>query len=70
MTETPAEANPVTRFILGLAVILAMMAGGGAVGALVRPLDVSFATPVGVAVGALAVFVAFGVLYQRYSSSP
>lgn len=65
----PVEANVVTRFILGLAVIFAMMLGGGVVGRAFETLEFQYAGAIGVAVGALAVLLGFVVLYTRYDAS-
>lgn len=67
MASNPVERNPVTRFVFGFAVIVAMMLGAGAVGGAVTSLtDVPYGGVVGVAVGALATLVVIGVLYNRY----
>lgn len=65
----PVEANVVTRFILGLGVILAMMVGGGATGQVVGETGIPYGEGAGVAVGALVVFLAFVVVYRRYDAS-
>ncbi|SDJ83750.1 hypothetical protein SAMN05216226_11032 [Halovenus aranensis] len=65
----PVEANVVTRFILGLGVILAMMVGGGATGQMVGETGIPYGEGAGVAVGALVVFLAFVVVYRRYDAS-
>jgi hypothetical protein len=66
MTTNPVEANPVTRWLLGMAVILAMMVGGGAVGWLARDVAVPYADLLGTLAGAVVVFSLFVVLYRRY----
>lgn len=65
----PVEANVVTRFVLGLGVILAMMVGGGAAGRAVGGTGLPYAEGTGVALGALAVFLGFVVVYRRYDAS-
>jgi hypothetical protein len=69
MDSNPVERNPVTRFVLGFAVIAAMAVGGGAVGTLFDSVGVPAGEYVGVAVGAAAVFVAFAAWYRRYDAS-
>ncbi|MHB9287697.1 hypothetical protein ACKVMT_11755 [Halobacteriales archaeon Cl-PHB] len=69
MVSTPVENNFVTRFLLGLAVIVAMFVGAEAVGRLFTRLDVPYGTNLGVLVGALLVFLAFAAWYTRYSRS-
>ena len=69
MDRNPVEDNPVTRFVFGLGVILAMFLGGGIGGSLLGRVGVPFATPAGVLLGALVVFVAVSVLYRRYDDS-
>jgi len=69
MTSNPVEDNFVTRFILGLAVIFAMMFGGGAGGVALSALDIPFGRLLGTVIGALLVFAAFAVLYRRYDAS-
>lgn len=62
----PVEANIVTRFLLGLAVILAMFFGGLVGGWVFARTPVPFATVLGVFLGALAVFLLFAIRYARY----
>ncbi|WP_254544021.1 hypothetical protein [Halomarina pelagica] len=69
MGNNPVEDNFVTRFLLGLAVIFAMMIGGGAIGGAFLSLGVPYGDWLGVAVGSVLVFVAFVVLYRRYDAS-
>lgn len=69
MTQNPVEENFVTRFLLGLAVIFAMTIGGGAVGTTFSDVGLPYGAWIGVAVGAIAVFVAFAALYGRYDAS-
>jgi hypothetical protein len=69
MDRNPVEDNPVTRFIFGMGVILAMFLGGGIGGALLGRVDAPFATPAGVLLGALVVFVAVSLLYGRYDDN-
>lgn len=68
MTRNPVEANPVTRFVVGVVVITAMFAGGAAGGRLLAPLAVPYADLAGVLVGALVVFGTFSVVYARYDA--
>lgn len=69
MTTNPVEENVVTRFILGLAVIFAMMLGGGAVGSALGATPFPYGGVLGVGTGAVLVFVGFAVLYRRYDAS-
>jgi hypothetical protein len=69
MGTNPIERNPVTRFLLGVAVVAAMTAGGGAAGWLLDSAGAPAGEYVGVAVGASVVFVAFTVWYRRYDAS-
>ena len=66
MANNPVEANPVTRWLLGMAVILLMFLGAGGIGWLAGRTDLPFARPVGAAVGAAAVLVVVGAWYWRY----
>ena len=65
----PVENNFVTRFILGFAVIFAMMIGGGAVGWAFSSIGIPYGDWLGVAIGAVVVFAVFAVLYRRYDAS-
>jgi len=65
----PVEDNFVTRFRLGAAVIFAMSMGGAAAAELFRRVDVPYGVWLGTLAGAIAVFVAFVVLYRRYDES-
>jgi len=65
----PVEGNFVTRFVLGPAVISAMIVGGSIVAMGFSGLDVPYAGGVGMLLGALAVFAAFSVWYTRYDAS-
>ena len=69
MPTNPVEGNFVTRLILGLAVIFAMLLGGGAVGSALGATPLPYGGVLGVGVGALLVFVGFAVLYRRYDTS-
>lgn len=69
MENNPVEDNFVTRFLLGFAVIVALMIGGHAVGTAVLSVGIPYGDWVGVAVGAVLTFVVFTVLYQRYDAS-
>jgi hypothetical protein len=69
MSTPSTEESFLGRFLLGFAVIAAMFAGGGAVGWTLREAGVPYGDWVGAGLGALAVFVAFAVLYSRYTAS-
>jgi hypothetical protein len=69
MATNPVEENFVTRYILGLGVILAMMVGGRAVGSVFGSTGISYGGPLGVVLGAALVFVVFTMLYRRYDRS-
>ena len=69
MPSNPVEGNFVTRLLLGLATIMAMFVGGSAVGELLQDTPLPYGGWVGVALGAVLVFVGFTVLYRRYDSS-
>lgn len=69
MTRNPVERNVVTRFLLGLAVLLGMMVGGAGGAAVFRRLGVPYADWTGVFAGAVVVFLAFAVVYTRYDAS-
>lgn len=69
MTQNPVEANPVTRFLLGLAVIFAMMVGGGVVGRALEATTLPYGLQIGVFSGALLVFAGFAALYRRFNAS-
>lgn len=69
MVTNPVEENVVTRFLLGFAVIVAMMMGAGAGGYVLRTLDFPYAEVMGVVIGAMFVFIGFVVLYRRYDAA-
>ena len=69
MDQNPVADNPVTRFLFGLGVILAMFVGGGIGGTLFGRVGIPFGTAVGVLLGAVVVFVAVAVLYRRYDDA-
>lgn len=69
MATNPVERNFVTRYILGFAVIVAMMIGGGAVGSLLGSTSIPYGDFVGVASGAVIVFVGFVIVYRQYDRS-
>jgi hypothetical protein len=69
MATNPVEENFITRFILGIGVIVAMMVGGGAGGHVLRNLDLPYGGAVGVTLGALFVFIVFIGLYRRYDAA-
>ena len=68
MASNPVEANFVTRFLLGTAVLLAMVLGGGAVGQLFLNRGVPYGDWLGTGLGMIVVFAVFAVLYQRYDA--
>ncbi|SEH14513.1 hypothetical protein SAMN04487967_1637 [Natronorubrum sediminis] len=69
MGQNPVEDNFVTRIILGLAVIYAMMVAGGTLGESFAGLEIPYAEWIGVAVGAMLVFAVFIPLYRWYDAS-
>lgn len=69
MSPNPVENNVVTRFLLGLAVILGLFLGGGAGGALLGRFSFPYSTGIGVLLGSLVVFVAFAAWYTRYDAT-
>ncbi len=69
MATNPVEENVVTRFILGFAVIFAMMLGAGALGSVLRDTAIPFGGWIGVLLGAVLVFIGFVVVYRRYDAS-
>lgn len=69
MATNPVEENFITRFILGIGVIVAMMMGGSAGGYVLRTLDLPYGGVVGVTLGALFVFIGFVGLYRRYDAA-
>ncbi|WP_049921558.1 hypothetical protein [Halopiger djelfimassiliensis] len=69
MTRNPIEANPVTRFALGLAVIVTMSVAAYLVGNFFVALGVPYPGWIGTAVGTVVVFAAFVVLYRRYDAT-
>lgn len=69
MARNPVENNPVTRFLVGLAVVAGMFVGGAAGGGLFAALSVPYAALVGVLLGSGAVFGAFAVAYSRYDAA-
>jgi hypothetical protein len=69
MSTNPVDANFVTRFLLGFAVIAAMTVGGRAVGSAFVSVGIPYGEWLGVAVGAMLVFAVFAVLYRRYDAA-
>lgn len=69
MDRNPVEDNVVTRFILGFAVIFAMMIGGQAIGTAFISYDIPSGDWLGVGTSAVLVFVIFIVLYRRYDAA-
>lgn len=69
MSSNPVERNFVTRYVLGFAIMGAMMLGGGAGGWTLATLGVPGGTWLGTLLGALVVLVAIGVWYNRYDES-
>jgi len=66
MATNPVEENPVTRWLLGMAVIFGMMLGGAAGAQVFATVPVPYASVLGVLIGALLVLVGFSVWYTRY----
>ena len=69
MSNNPVERNFVTRYILGFAVIFSMMLGGGAVGGAFQSMEIPYGGWIGVAIGAILVFIGFTILYDRYDAA-
>ena len=69
MGQNPIENNLVTRFLLGFAVVVAMILGGELVGGALLRLDVPYGDWIGVAIGAAVVFLVFTALYRRYDAA-
>jgi hypothetical protein len=69
MSTPSTEESFGSRFIIGLGVIVAMFAGGGAAGWALREAGVPYGAWVGAGVGALVAFVAFALLYSRYTAA-
>ena len=69
MASNPIEENPVTRWLLGMAVIVGMMLGGAAGAQAFSTFAFPYANVLGVLVGALLVLVGFSVWYTRYHRS-
>jgi predicted MFS family arabinose efflux permease len=69
MRTNPVERNFVTRFVMGLAVIVGMFLGGGAGGWLLGSVGVAYAGVLGTLLGSAAVFVAFTAWYRRYDAA-
>ncbi|SER11876.1 hypothetical protein SAMN04489841_2996 [Natrinema salaciae] len=69
MYSYPVEENPVTRFILGLAVIIGMSHGAQAAMIVFTSIGVPYANWMGAIVGSLAVFVTFAAIYTYYYPS-
>jgi tetrahydromethanopterin S-methyltransferase subunit C len=70
MAAPSIEDTFVARLFLGLLVIAAMFAGGGALAQVLLALGVPFGDWIGAGVGALAVFLGFAVLYNRLFEAP
>lgn len=68
MASNPVEENFVTRFLLGMAVLLAMVLGGGAVGQFFQNAGVPYGDWLGAGLGMIVVFAVFTVLYRRYDA--
>lgn len=66
MSPNPVERNVVTRFLLGLVVVLGMMLGGAAGGSIASGIGVPYGDVGGVLLGAASVFLAFAAWYTRY----
>ncbi|WP_276261018.1 hypothetical protein [Haloglomus litoreum] len=70
MAAPSIEDTFVARLFLGLLVIAAMFAGGGALAQILLAVGVPFGDWLGAAIGALAVFLGFAVLYNRFFEAP
>ncbi|WP_181687280.1 hypothetical protein [Halorhabdus salina] len=68
MGKTPVEENFITRIVLGLVVIFAMIIMGGAVGDIMSSIN-EYAVWLGFTIGAIFVFVIFTAVYYNYSRS-
>jgi len=68
MNQNPVEDNPVTRYILGMAVLFGMFLGGGAGLAAFDAARIPYGGWIGFLVGAVVVFVGFVVWYRRYDA--
>jgi hypothetical protein len=69
MSSNPVERNVVTRYLLGFAVVVAMLLGGGAVGGAAVALALPYGGVVGAVVGGALVFAVFTFLYDRYDAA-
>lgn len=69
MATNPVERNPVTRYLLGFAVIAGLFLGGGAGGWALSSLSVPYGAWIGTALGAVLAFALFSVAYTRYDAS-
>lgn len=69
MAKNPIENNPVSRFILGFAVIFGMFVGGGIGARVFASISMPFAELIGVVIGALAAFAMFSWFYFKYDKS-
>ena len=67
--SNPVEDNFVTRFILGSAVLFAMMVSGGVVSSGFLSVGIPYGDWFGFAIGVIIVFAVFTVLYRRYDAS-
>lgn len=68
MKQNPVEDNFVTRLILGVAVIYAMMIAAVSVATAFRNVGIPRAELIGTALGAMLVFVIFALLYRCYDA--
>jgi hypothetical protein len=69
MSPNPVERNPVTRFLLGLAVIVGMMVGAQLLAGALLSVEFPYGALVGAVVGSLLVFGGFVVWYARYDAA-
>ncbi|MEF8776443.1 MAG: hypothetical protein V5A43_08080 [Haloarculaceae archaeon] len=65
MATNPVEANPVGRWLFGMAVIFAMLVGGATGAKLVGTVTIPYARVLGVFLGGLLVLLAFSAWYTR-----
>lgn len=66
MGKTPVEKNFITRIVLGLVVIFAMLIMGSAVGEIMSSIH-EYVVFLGFTIGAIFVFVIFTAIYYNHS---
>ncbi len=69
MLPNSVEKNPVTRFILGLVVIICMSLGAQVAMMVLSWVGIPYPNWTGVIVGSLAAFVTFAAIYTHYYPS-